>query len=103
MVGYSFGRMAHTDEIGIPLKWDTDQPAPTAVNVFVLQRTPADELLVTFGRADAFVTGDQDQQEAQVKKLQRSGLPVDTVARVVMSLKTARELHQILGAHLKSR
>ena len=84
-------------------KWPLDASAPLASNVFVVQRTASEEIVLTFGNSSPIIFGTLEQQSAQVKELARQGTGVEIMARVVMSVHNARELHAILGQQLQGQ
>lgn len=81
------------NEVSIPIRWDRLSSVPQPSNYFVVQKTPADEIVLTFGHASP-VLGSQTQARAQ--ELASEGIAPEVVARVILSMKTAGELLQIL-------
>ena len=85
-------------DLDVRVRWSGEQPTPDPCNMFVVQLNPADEVVLNFGYvvAPALIGTKEDRQE-QVEQIMRQGLEVECVARVVLTLKTARELVEVLG------
>ncbi len=87
------------DTVTIPIRWSEDQPAPQPSNQFVVQRTPAEEILLTLGYVSApIIVGTQEEQQQRFELIAERGIEVRSAGQFVLSLKTARELHQALTA-----
>ena len=91
------------NEVSIPLNWRADQPVPTASNVFHMQKTPTNEVVVTFGYAAPMIFGEPDQQNTQLESLVLNGLTAETVARVCLSVSAAQQLLKALSTELKTK
>ena len=88
-------------EVTIPTRWGSDAPAPQPSNQFVVQRTPSDEVVLTFGYLPPpIIVGTPEAQQQQAKEIAERGLQVRGVARLILTFKTARELHQALATQI---
>ena len=87
-------------QVAIPIQWGLVTEVPQPSNAFVVQRTPADEIVLTFGHASPFTAGPPETQNEQDRELIAKGVPPEMVGRVILSMKTARDLHRILAEQL---
>ena len=91
--------MARTD-IEIPIQWDPDQPSAMSANTMLVQTTPFDEIVILFGHVALPIHGPPEEQAKQAEQLQRNGIRVRTDAKIVLSIKSARNLHAFLENQL---
>ena len=84
----------------VPIRWEDEHLNPEPANQFVVQRTPADEIVITFGYTHAFVYGSEEDQEKQVDAFLKNGIITQGKARIVLTLRTAKELQTVLGAQI---
>ena len=87
-------------QVAIPIQWGLVTEVPQPANIFVVQRTPADEIVLTFGHASPFTAGAPESQNEQDRELVAKGVSPETVGRVVLTMKTARDLHRVLAEQL---
>ena len=89
--------------LAVKIQWEKVQlPEPNPTNNFVVQRMPSDDVVLTFSNiVMPFLRGTPQEQDEQLEEVVASGgLIPDLRARLLLSNKTARELHQVLGAQL---
>lgn len=84
-------------EIKIPIRWKDEQSNPQSANQFIVQRTPAEEIVITFGHISVPIYGSVEQQKKQAEALSKNGLTVQANTKIVLTLKTARQLQAALG------
>lgn len=85
-------------DIQIKVRWGADIPPTAPVNQLVVQHTPAGEICVTLGFLDApITTGSPEEQVAQARELQKKGLEIRPVSRIVMTPLVARQLEKALA------
>ena len=92
-----------TKEVKIPVAWnDPNPPDPERATQILVQREPSDEVLLTFGKINLpLIAGSPEDQIGQATRVAESGgVSVKVVARVALTLKTAMQLHAILGGQL---
>lgn len=85
-------------DIQIKVRWGADLPPTSPVNQLVVQNTPAGEICVTLGFLDApITTGSPEEQVSQARELQKKGLEIRPVSRIVMTPLVARQLEKALA------
>lgn len=90
--------------MSVPIRWISEHPAAQPTNQVAVQRVPSDEIVLTFGCIDTpIISGTAKAQREQVASIAEHGLEVRSVARLVLSMKTAREFHQALTNELDEK
>ena len=92
--------MKNKVDVSIPITWPTEQPIPQTANQVLVQRTPAEEVVLSFGHVSPVLTGSPAEQKEQALALSKRGVSVQVVARLVLTVKTAGQLQSILSEHL---
>ena len=83
------------------VRWGSEQPDSQPCNQFAVQRSPNDEIVLTFGYIEPpIISGTTEEQKAQVAHIAEHGLEVHGLSRLVLTVKTAQGLHQALGIYL---
>ena len=88
------------ETLNVPIRWADAQPVPVPANVFNIQDTPQGEVVLTCGHASPILSGLFEERQQQAEKLSSAGFEVKTTARLVLTTKTAAQLHDLLGTHL---
>lgn len=93
------------DSITVRVRWNSTQPVPKPSNQVVVQRTPADEVVVTFGYvAVPIILGTNEQKQALAAQIVESGgVEVQSIARVAVTLKTAQQLLRALTEQIAAK
>ena len=90
-----------TFAVSIPVHWKQEQPVPGVTNVTLIQRSPTEEIVITFGHILPLIYGDQEKQKEQAESLSKAGIIAQTVARVSLTVPAARQLLDMLSDLLK--
>ena len=90
-------------DIEIPIQWDPEQPSAMPANTILVQTTPFDEIVILLGHVAPPIYGSQEEQTRQAEQLKREGIRVRADAKIVLSIKSARNLHAFLGNQLGQR
>ena len=77
--------------------WDNEGLVPEPANQFVVQATPSDDIVITFGYADTFINYSRDAAEDPLEHFSKNGIPTQGKARLVLTKKTALALYDVLG------
>ena len=89
--------------IEIPIQWDPEQPSAMSANTILVQTTPFDEIVILLGHVAPPISGSQEEQTRQAEQLKREGIRVRADAKIVLSIKSAKNLHAFLGNQLGQR
>ena len=88
----------------VTVRWGSENPAAQPINQFSVQQVASDEIVLTFGYVDTpIISGTTEDREAQLASIAEHGLEVQSVARLVLSMKTAQDFHQALANELDAK
>lgn len=86
-------------KVNIPARWGLVTEVPKPSNLFAVQRTGADEVVLTFAHASPFV-GYEPEDEPAAREMATKGVQPEIVSRVILSMKTAYELNRVIAEQL---
>ena len=90
------------EEFNVEVRWEDERPDPRPANQSVVHKTPAGEIILTFGFISPPVfASSAEQKKKQIEELTKSGITVKVCGTVVLTLKTAEQLYAALGQQLE--
>ena len=88
----------------VTVRWSRKQPASQPCNQFAVHQSPNDEIVLTFGNVEPpIISGTAEEQKAQLADIVEHGLEVQSLVRLLLSMRTARELSQALANQIDAK